>query len=326
MRPWIGACPPALALLAAVLLAACGSEGQGDDGRPMVAATTGVLADVTAQIAGPHAEVEQLVPEGRSPHDFQLSARDRAGVADALLLVANGAELEAGIPLDEIEVERYELADHVPGLLLAGHAHDEEGSAELSEHGGDASAEEEHVAGSVDPHVWMDPSRVAAALPSLAEALAAADPEHAAAYQRRAASYATELAALDREIERELDAVPPARRKLVTSHDAMGYFANRYGFEVVAAPFPTSGAEAEASASRIAEVEDVIRETGVPTVFAEAEDDPEVLRLIAAETGVAVEPGLLVESPGPAGGYEEMLRRDAELIAAGLRAGIRSRP
>ncbi|HET8975355.1 MAG TPA: metal ABC transporter substrate-binding protein [Solirubrobacterales bacterium] len=284
-----------LTLAVPLALAACGSDG-GSEGPPTVTATTGILADITAQVAGPDADVEQLIPEGSSPHDFQLSAKDRAAVEDSMLLVSNGEGLEAGIPIDEIDVERFELTDHVQDLLPL-------------EDDGDA-----------DPHVWMDPARVAAALPALADALAEADPDHAAGYRRRAKDYAAELTALDAEMAAELGAVPPANRELVTSHDALGYFADRYGFEVVATPFPASGAEAEASAGRIAEVEDAISATGVPTVFAEAEDDPEVLELIAGETGVAIEPGLLVESPGPAGDYVGMLRSDAALIAAGLRA------
>ena len=157
--------------------------------------------------------------------------------------------------------------------------------------------------------------------PALADALAEADPDNADAYRKRAADYAAELAALDADVEKQLAAVPPGARNLVTSHDALGYFADRYGFVVVATPFPASGPEAEPSAQAIVEVEDAIRESDVPTVFATEEDDPEVLRLIADRTGVEIVDDLLVESPGSAGGYVEMLRRDAELISQGLGAG-----
>jgi ABC-type Zn uptake system ZnuABC Zn-binding protein ZnuA len=303
------------AALLALALAACGSDDDSGGDGTKITATTGILADITTQVAGPDAEVDQLIPEGSSPHDFQLSAQDRAGVEDSALLVANGEGLEAGVPVDEIDVARFELAENVPGLLPF-----EEPGEHEEEHEGDTepSAEEEHEHGTVDPHVWMDPARVATALPALADALAEADPAHAEGYRSRAERYAEELTALDRELEGELAQIPPDRRELVTSHDALGYFADRYDFTVVATPFPASGAEAEASAGRIAEVEEAIRATDVPTVFAEAEDDPEVLELIAEETGVSVESGLLVESPGPAGGYVEMLREDAALIAAGL--------
>jgi ABC-type Zn uptake system ZnuABC Zn-binding protein ZnuA len=268
-------------------------------------ATTGIWADVTRHVAGNDVQVDQVIPDGVSPHEFQLSARDRAAIEDSLLLVYNGAGLEAGIPIGDIDVPKFAAADHVGPL----ERFRPPGSTEHPSTGGE---------GGVDPHVWMDPERVAAALPALADALAQADPVHAAGYRRRARAYAAELHRLDAEIRRTLSAVPPERRKLVTSHDALGYFAARYGLELIATPFPATGPEAEASAQTVQEVEDVIRESGVRTVLAEATDNPEVLRQIAGDTGVRIDEDLAVEAPGDSGSYEGMLRGDAQLIAAGL--------
>jgi len=302
--------PALLALGLAVLAAACGSESEGDSGEPRVTATTGIVADITEQVAGEDAEVEQLIPDGSSPHDFQLSAADRAGIEDSALVVYNGAGLEAGVPIEDFDVDRFALTEQAGRLLPAAEAgaHEEE------------AGEEEHAEEGGDPHVWMDPSRTSRALPALAAALAEADPQHADGYRARAKEYAAELTALDGELERALAAIPAANRELVTSHDALGYLADRYGLEVIATPFPPSGAEAEASAARLRQVEDAIREAQVPAVFAEAEDDPEVLELVAGETGVEVVDDLLVESPADTGSYVEMLRHDAELIAAALSA------
>ena len=285
----------ALALLAtaAVAPAGCGSDGD-DSGRPSVAATTGLLADVTEQVAGDDIEVVQVIPDSSSPHDFQLSAQDRAEIEDADLLVHNGASLEEGIPVDEIDVPQYALSDNVGDLLPL-----DDGE---------------------DPHVWMDPSRTAQALPALADALAEADPDNADAYRRRAGAYADELNAVDAEVEKALAAIPESDRELVTSHDALGYFADRYGFTVVATPFSASGPEAEASAQAIQEVEDAIAESGVPTVFAQEDDDPEVLSLIADRAGVEIIEDLHVEAPGSAESYLEMMGRNGELIATGLAA------
>jgi zinc/manganese transport system substrate-binding protein len=288
----------AAALLAAVAgISACG--GSGSDGGQTIAATTGITADLAERVAGADADVEQIVPDGASPHDYELSAQDRQKLEEADVVVANGAGLEAAIPLDEVDAPSWMLTDH---------------AGELSpfEEGGD------------DPHVWMDPIRVADALPSLADALADADPDHAAAYRERAREYATELRDLNREMAQTLDTVPPNDRGLVTSHDSLAYLADRYGYEVAATAFPSTGAEAEASAEQIHAVEAAVRESGVPAIFAQEGDDPETLRLVGEETGVEVEYGLLVESPSGAGSYEEMLRRDAELIADSLRAGRRA--
>jgi zinc/manganese transport system substrate-binding protein len=290
------------AAVGALVFAACGGSDDGDG--TTIAATTGITAGIVERVAGPRTEVDQIVPDGASPHDFELSAQDRQRLEEADLVVANGSGLEAGIPLDEVDVPTWMLTEHAGELSPPEEA--EEGE------------EDEH--GDADPHVWMDPTRVAAALPSLADALAEADPEGADDTRRRARKYASELRSLDRELANTLGAVPPRDRELVTSHDALGYLADRYGFEVIATAFPTTGAEAEASAEQIHDVEVAVRESGVPAVFAEESDDPEALELVAEQTGVEVNTGLLVESPSAAGSYEGMLRRDADLIADSLRA------
>jgi zinc/manganese transport system substrate-binding protein len=272
-------------MVPAIAVAGCGDD---EDGGPSVLATNGVVGSIAERIGGEDVEIERLVPDGADPHDFQLSAEDRQALAEADLVLANGASLEEGIPLEDAGGAVFELADHA-GELRPG-----------------------------DPHVWMDPSRVAMAVPAIADALAEADPAHADAYRRRAASYADELAELDRFVADKIERIPSSRRKLVTSHDALGYFADRYGLEVTASPFGPLGAEAEPSADALQDAIDEVAESGVPAVFAQAEDDPSVMQRIADETGVEVVDGLLVESPGEAGTYERMIEVDAELIATAL--------
>lgn len=295
----------ALSLLTGAL-SGCGEAG---GNHHTIAVTTGIWADVVRQVAGPDAEVDQVIPDGTSPHEFQLSAKDRARIENDLLLVYNGANLEAGIPISDIKVPKFAMADHVGPLQRFQ-------SAGSLEH----PSAEAGAAGGYDPHVWMDPTRVAKALPALVETLAKADPEHAAGYRTRARAYATQLRRLDAEIRRTLAAVPPRNRKLVTSHDALGYFADHFGFQVIATPFPASGPDAEATAQTVNDVEEAIRQAHVPTVFAQETDNPEVLEGIASRTGVRIEEHLPVEAPGDAGGYIGMLRRDAEMIGAGLSA------
>jgi zinc/manganese transport system substrate-binding protein len=264
-------------------------DSDSESERPTVVATTGVIASLAEEVAGDDADVVQLIPDSSSPHDFSLSAQDRAELEEADLIVYNGAGLEAGVPIEEAESPKWALAEHA-GPLLDGD----------------------------NPHVWMNPTRVEAALPALADSLAEADPEHATAYRSRAERLGRRIDSLDRELSRRLAAVPDEDRELVTSHDALGYFAERYGFEIVATAFPAAGAEAEPSAEALAEVERAITETDVPAVFAEHEDDPQALEQVAEATGVEVVDELLVESPGETDGYEEMLRHDAELIASAL--------
>jgi len=264
----------------AALASGCGRESS--EGVDVVATTT-IAADITRHVAGPDADVEPLLPESAGPHDYGASAKDRAALEDADVVVAWGAGLEEGLPLDELDEAPVELA-----------------------------------AGERDPHVWMDPARVAASLAAIADALADADPANADAYRGRAEAYGNDLAALDREVRRALAAVPSDRRKLVTSHDSLGHFARRYGFEFIGAPFGLAP-EAQPSAETVASLIESVEREGVPAVFAEDTDDPELMREIAREAGVEVVDDLLTESFGDrVESYEEMLRYDAALIAEAL--------
>lgn len=306
-----------LLLLGAVALVACGG-GERDLGapdRPKIAVTTGILADITRQVTGDRVEIVQVIPDGVDAHDFQLSAKGRAEVEDSQLLIYNGGGLEAGIPVDSFSIDKWALVDHVGPLIEVGEDHHGE-----DDHGdGDSHSEESSAHGSADPHVWMDPDRIVTALPALVAALTRSDRTNRGKYRTGATRYSRALEALVSEMKRDMDPIPAERRKLVTSHDAMAYFASRFGFEILAAPFPSTGAESEASAEAISEVEAQIEESGVPAVFPESESSPAVLEMIAQRTGVKVISGLLVESTGDSGSYLEMMRTDARLIASGLR-------
>ncbi len=280
---------PAVAV-AVLSLGACGSGAAGSDQRPMVTATTSIAADIVARVGGDDVDVVQLVPDGASPHSYAPSAREQQELAESALVVYFSPGLEQSLPI-EAAAETFAFADHTGGI-----------------DGADA-----------DPHVWLDPTLIAAAVPDLAVALAELDPEHAAAFRRRARAYAGELRALDRQLQEMVASVPVSRRKLVTSHDLIGYFASRYGFKVVGAPFGSSP-EAEASAGALAELIDRIEAEGVPAVFAQQGDDPEVLRRVAEEAGVAVVDDLALESLGGVGSYEQMMRTATEKITAALGA------
>jgi zinc/manganese transport system substrate-binding protein len=272
-----------LICLCMVLALASGCSSGGDGSRVEVVATTVVAADVVQHVAGPDAEVDALISGAASPHDYGASAKDRARLEEADLVVAWGRGVEGGLPLDDLDDDALELS-----------------------------------AGERDPHIWMDPTRLARELPALASALAEADPKHAGGYRRRARAYARELALLDREVERTLARVPLARRKLVTSHDSLGHFARRYGFSFLGSPSGLTP-EAQPSAERIEALARRVDADDVPAVFAEATDDAELMRQIAREAGAEVVDDLLIEGFGAeVDGYAEMLRHDARVIAEAL--------
>jgi zinc/manganese transport system substrate-binding protein len=270
-------------IFACALALASGCGGDSDDGRVDVIATTTIAADIVRHVAGPDADVDVLLPESASPHDFALGAKDRARLDDADLVIAWGAGLEEGLPLDELDQEPVELA-----------------------------------ADESDPHLWMDPRGVAVSLGRLTERLVDTDPGNSDAYRRRAAAFMDELERLDRELREMLAPIPPERRKLVTSHDSLGHFARRYRFEFVGAPFGLAP-EAEPSAEKVASLIERIEDEDVPAVFAEDTDDPELRAEIAREAGVEGVDDLLIESfGGRVESYEEMLRYDVERIAEAL--------
>ncbi len=256
----------------------CGSD-TGTSGVDVVA-TNSIAADIARNVAGPDAHVDSLLPETASPHDYALSAKDRAELEEADVVVAWGAGLEAGFQLNDDAVELVGDRD--------------------------------------DPHIWMDPTLVAAALPGLATALGDADPDHAGAYRRRAAAYGRELERLDTDLKRTYSAIPPARRKLVSSHDSIGYLVRRYGFEFVGAPFGVTPGT-EPSAETVSALIERVEREDVPAVFAEDTDDPKLMDQIGKEAGVEVVDDLLTEGfSGRVDSYEDMLRYDADRIAGAL--------
>jgi zinc/manganese transport system substrate-binding protein len=313
--------PVAIGLVLSLLLAACGGEDEqatpAADG-PVVVATTGFAADLVRGVAGEGAEVVQLVPDAADPHSYGASARDRAELDRAALVVSFGAGYEQGLPLDEVAAERVELAEHAGELRRFGEPaqgrEDEDGHEDEDEDEG----EHAHDQGSADPHVWMDPTRMAKAARGVGEALGRVEPARAEEFRERARAQARELRALDGELREILADVPEERRRLVASHESLGYFADRYDFAFVAAPFGLA-AEAQASGQDVAAVIEAVRDEEVPAVFSQQGDDPKVMRRIAAEAGVEVVDGLLVEGPGAeAPTYGDAMRHNARRIAEAL--------
>ena len=191
------------------------------------------------------------------------------------------------------------------------HEHDEE---DEHEHG-------EHEHGEFDPHVWMDPTLVAAWTVEIAEALGEVDPEHGADYARRAAELADELNELDVWVRDRVAAVPADRRIMVTDHDVFGYFAARYGFTVLDTVIPGFSTVAEPSARHLAALREAIAEHGVPAIFVGLTVDAQVARAVAGDLGidvVSVYTGSLSDAAGPAATYSDFIRTNVERIVSAL--------
>jgi len=297
-----------------VVLAGCGS----DTSAPApsggcrvldIVVSTSILGDVVQNLAGEWGNVEVLIPVGADPHSFAPSASQAAALREGDLVVTNGLHLEEGLQevvaaaaADGVTV--VEAASFVTALPFAGGEH-------------------EHEHGALDPHIWTDPARMAEVTTGLGEALAAADPSCATVRREAAAAYRRQLEALDAEIDGILATVPPESRRLVTNHHAFGYFADRYGFEVVGAIIPGGTTLAEPSAADLAALVEVLGQEGVRAVFAETTQAADLAEAVAAELGgevlvVSLYTGSLGEPGSGADTYIGMQRVNAERIAAAL--------
>jgi zinc/manganese transport system substrate-binding protein len=280
------------------------------DERPQVAVTTNILADVTRAIAAEHVDVIDLMPRGADPHSYGLSAAQTDRVARADLVLTNGLGLEEGI----IKVIR-RATDGGVRVVELGPTLDPLPFARDVTAGG----------ASFDPHVWTDPSRMAIATRRIATELAALlDDDARAAVAAAAEAYVAELDRLDAEIESAVAALPRERRKLVTNHHVLGYFAERYGFEVLGAVIPSGTTLASPSARDLAQLADMIRRAGVGAIFAETSQPDRLVQVLADEVGVKVKVAALhSESLGPPGGpagtYLDMMRSNASTIVEALR-------
>ncbi len=269
-----------------------------------VVASTGILADLVRQIGGERVDVRSLLPANADPHDFEPAPNDLVAVEDADLIVRHGLGLDTW--LDRLlesaggDAPVILATDGVPTLTS-----DEEGFAEG------------------DPHVWFDPTRVATMVGTLTAALGHLDPEGAASYQSRATIYQDDLGALDRAIKAAIETIPAERRKLVTSHDALGYYADHFGLTIVGTVIPSLETTTEPSARDTADLIDLIKREGVPAIFAENTASPRLVDELAKQAGVEVVDDLYSDNLGKAGSgadtYLAMMRTDTILIVEALR-------
>ena len=307
--------------LFALVAAACGTPAPTDATNPeggiTVVTTTVILGDLADSVLGDDGEVEVLMPAGADPHDFTASAAQASLLRSADLVVANGLGLESGMidVLEAAEAEGsnvLELAERLDPLPFgAGSEHDE------PEHEGDDQEGDDHEGD--DPHFWLDPLRVADAVDLIAAALHEIEPNHE--WEQRADEYRSEIERLHAEIEATLDSIPAERRKLVTNHDAFGYFAERYDFEVVATVIPGGSTMAEPSAAELGELVEILEREDIRAVFADTTSPATLAEAAAAELGDTVEVyELFTESLGPddVDGYQAMMLANAGIIAGAL--------
>jgi len=176
-----------------------------------------------------------------------------------------------------------------------------------------------------DPHWWQNPRNTILAVAAIRHALIEADPGGRAGYERRAAAYTAELRRLDAEVARCIDQVPVGKRKLVTTHDALGYFAERYGIKVIGAVIPSLSTQAQPSAKDVGALVDQIKDEGVEAIFPEASLSKKLEQAISREAGAEVGGQLWADTLGPEGSsgatYLSAIRANAATLANGMSGG-----
>ena len=291
------------ACLVAVLAAGCsGSGGDRDTGdqRLRVVATTTQVADLAANVGGDRVRVTSLLKPGIDAHDYDPSPADINTIAHADLVLQNGVGLERWLG-DTIESSGYDgpVVDTSQGVALR------------------------RVEGEPDPHIWQNPRNAVLMAANIERGLATAEPAAAASFEANLAAYTRQLEALDTEVARQIDGL--ANKKVVTNHDAFGYYLDRYGLQLVGSVIPSIDTSAELSGRDVRDLVAKVRATGVKAIFSETSLPPRAAETIGREAGVRVvvgEDALYGDALGPPGSdadtYLEMIRHNTATIVENL--------
>lgn len=295
-----------LLVISAVVVAGCGGADNGDDGKQRVVATTTQVADLVRNVGADRVEVDRILRPNADPHDYEPRPSDARAVAKSDLVVRSGGDLD----------------DWLDGVI--DNAGGERPTLTLMEAMGSRARED-------DPHWWQDPRNAEAAAAAIRDRLIETDPGGREIYERNVAEYLRKLERLDAEVARCIAELEPGERKLVTSHDALGHYADRYGIEVVGALIPSRSSQAQPSAGDTADLVDQIKAERVKAIFPESSLDPKLERSVARETGAEVGGELYADSLGPAGTagetYLGSIAANTATIVEGLSGGrVRCRP
>ena len=297
----------ALLVVAGFVAGACGGHPAGAKSGKMlkVVATTTQLTDFTRIISASRADVYDVVKANVDAHDFEPSPADIEAIRDADVVIQNGVGLEKWLKTTiDSAAPRGEIVDASKGVKIRS----------------GAGADEKEG----DPHIWFAPANAKIMVANVTKALVAADPSGASTYEANQRAYDTQLDALDGEIASELSGL--TNRKLVSNHDAFGYYVDRYGLEFVGSVIPSFDTQAELSSNDISDLVRKIRSQGVKAVFSEASLPPKTAEAIASQAGVKVVEGdnaLFGDSLGPPGSdgdtYLKMQRHNTKVIVENLR-------
>lgn len=282
-----------------------------ESGPIKVTATTSLIGDLVTQIGGARVEVETILPANADPHEYEPAPDDIAKVEDAKAVFVHGLGLDQWVE---------EIIENAGGDVTVVTVTD--GIETVNRGAGEEHSEESDDGHEADPHVWFDPTKTAQMVANIATGLTTADPDGASDYAARLAAYQQELTTLDGQITERIALIPEDRRKMVTNHDALGYYADRYGLTIVGTVIPGLDTQAEPSAKEVADLIDTIKAQGVTVIFAENTVSPTLAEQLANEAGIRVVDTLYSDSLGDensgAATYIEMMQSDTIKIVEAL--------
>lgn len=292
---------PILALLLVIACACAPQNASGHTEGTTVLATTTVLADLARNVAGDRPVVETLLPRGTDPHAFEPTPADVVKISNSVVLITNGAGYEGFLARVLANTERSgPVIEASSGLPIF--------------RGGEAGNEP-------DPHLWLDPHNVIEYVHNIERGLSATYPDSAHVFAANATTYIGRLEDLDTWILEQVSIIPPERRLLVTNHETLHYFADRYGFQVVVTALRSVSSDAAVSAGELAQAVDEIRASGAPAVFLDEVESSRLATQISQETGVIIVKDLHLESltdGPPAATYLDMMRHNVSRIVEAL--------
>ena len=325
--------------LSLVLIACSGGSAEAGcpeiDGREInVVATTPMIGEFVSQVGGDNINLTVLMPSEADPHTYEPAPQDAGKIADADLVFYTGLMYEPAPLIELLENSvcgaealaevgesvfpiEFKEGGHDDHHGEKGHDdHDEEGHDDHDEEGHDDHHGHNH--GAYDPHFWFDPNRVAYAAEFIESKLVEFDPSNASNYEAAGSAYVTELKGLVSQVSELISSVPSQNRKLITTHESLGYLEAKFGLEVLSTIIPDLDSSNEISPAQLVGVIDVIEDNNVKVIFIEAEAPSVYAETIVAETGIKAVEGLWVETLRPGQTYPEFLMTAVELIVENL--------
>ena len=293
-----------------------------------VLATTPMMGEFVSQVGGDNISLTVLMPPEANPHTYDPSPQDATTIAEADLIFFTGLKYEPAPLLKLLESSACspevlaEVGESVFPVEFKEGGHDDHDDHGEEGHDDEEEGHDEHEGhghGAYDPHFWFDPNRVSYAAEYIEGKLIQYDPSNEESYKSLTDTFTTELKGLVNEVIELIGMIPSGNRKLITTHESLGYLEAKFGLEVLATIIPSLDSSDEVSPSDLVEVIEVIEEEGVKVMFVESETPSVYAETLAQETGITLVTGLYVETLKPNQSYSEFLISNVELIVNSLK-------